>query len=158
MNPKARFSSRSSAACSEAHRRARGFTLLEMLVVMVIIGLLAGLVGPRIFGKVDSSKVKTAQTQIKMLESAIQIMRLDVGRIPAGDQALQWLTSPPTDDDMAKGLWKGPYIEGKIPVDPWNTPYAIKVPGTDGKAVSIISLGADGKPGGEGLDADIGEQ
>lgn len=158
MNPKASSSSRSSAARSGAHRRARGFTLLEMLVVMVIIGLLAGLVGPRIFGKVDSSKVKTAQTQIKMLESAIQIMRLDVGRIPPGDQALHWLTSPPTDDDTAKGLWNGPYIEGKIPVDPWNTPYAIKVPGNDGKAVSIISLGADGKPGGEGLDADIGEQ
>lgn len=128
-----------------------------MLVVMVIIGLLAGLVGPRIFGKVDSSKVKTAQTQIKMLESAIQIMRLDVGRIPPGDQALHWLTSPPTDDETAKSLWKGPYIEGKLPVDPWNTPYVIKVPGNDGKAVSIISLGADGKPGGEGLDADIGD-
>jgi general secretion pathway protein G len=158
MNPKARSSSPSSAARSRAQHRTRGFTLLEMLVVMVIIGLLAGLVGPRIFGKVDSSKVKTAQTQIKMLESAIQIMRLDVGRIPPGDQALQWLTSPPTDDETAKSLWKGPYVEGKIPVDPWNTPYAIKVPGNDGKAVSIISLGADGKPGGEGLDADIGEQ
>ncbi|MDM0033336.1 type II secretion system major pseudopilin GspG [Variovorax sp. J22P271] len=157
MNPQARSSSRSSAARSRTQHRARGFTLLEMLVVMVIIGLLAGLVGPRIFGKVDSSKVKTAQTQIKMLESAVQIMRLDVGRIPAGDQALQWLASPPTDDETAKSLWKGPYIEGKIPVDPWNTPYAIKVPGNDGKPVSIISLGADGKPGGEGLDADIGE-
>lgn len=135
---------------------ARGFTLLEMLVVMVIIGLLAGLVGPRVFGKVDSSKVKTAQTQSKMLESALQIMQLDVGRMPPADQAMQWLTAPPQDDDNARSLWKGPYIEGKVPLDPWNNPYVVKVPGYDGKAVSIISLGADGKPGGEGLDADIG--
>jgi general secretion pathway protein G len=142
---------------STRRRRARGFTLLEMLVVMVIIGLLAGLVGPRVFGKVDSSKVKTAQTQIKMLESAIQIMRLDVGRIPPGDQALQWLVRPPTDDETARSLWKGPYIDGQVPLDPWNNPYLVKVPGNDGKAVSVISLGADGKPGGEGLDADIGE-
>lgn len=136
--------------------RSRGFTLLEMLVVMVIIGLLAGLVGPRIFGKVDSSKVKTAQTQIKMLESAIQIMRLDTGRLPPGDEALHWLTSPPAGDDTARSLWNGPYIEGKVPLDPWNNAYLVKVPGHDGKAVSVISLGADGKPGGEGLDADIG--
>lgn len=149
---------RTSPLLSSASRHGtRGFTLLEMLVVMVIIGLLAGLVGPRIFGKVDSSKVKTAQTQIKMLESAIQIMRLDVGRIPSGEQALQWLTNPPADDENARTLWKGPYIEGKIPLDPWNNAYAIKVPGNDGKAVSVISLGADGKPGGEGMDADIGE-
>lgn len=136
--------------------RSAGFTLLEMLVVMVIIGLLAGLVGPRIFGKVDSSKVKTAQTQIKMLESAISIMRLDIGNVPDGDRALRWLTQPPTDDEAAKSLWKGPYIEGTVPLDPWNGVYVIKVPGNDGKAASVISYGSDGKPGGDGLAADIG--
>jgi len=134
----------------------RGFTLIEMLVVMVIIGLLAGLVGPRIFGKVDSSKVKAAQTQIKMLESSINIMRLDIGKVPDGDQALRWLIAPPTGDEMATAQWKGPYIEGQLPVDPWNTPYMIKVPGNSGKSFSVYSYGADGKPGGEGLNADIG--
>lgn len=140
------------------HRRqysAKGFTLLEMLVVMVIIGLLAGLVGPRIFGKVDTSKVQTAQTQIKMLESAVNIMRLDVGQIPPQDQGLQWLTTAPSDPSIAS-LWKGPYIEGTIPVDPWNNPYQYKVPGPNGKPFAVYSLGADGKPGGEGLNADIG--
>lgn len=133
----------------------KGFTLLEMLVVMVIIGLLAGLVGPRIFGKVDSSKVQTAQTQIKMLESSLSIMRLDVGQVPPQEEGLQWLINPPQDPSLAS-LWKGPYIEGAIPLDPWNNPYQYKVPGIDNKPYSVYSFGADGKPGGEGLNADIG--
>lgn len=132
----------------------RGFTLLEMLVVMVIIGLLAGLVGPRIFGKVDTSKVQTAQVQIKMLESSLQIMRLDVGTLPEGETALKWLTNKPEDSNI-QALWKGPYLEGQLPVDPWNNPYKITSPGPNGKAFSVISYGADGKPGGEGLNADI---
>jgi len=135
--------------------RVAGFTLLEMLVVMVIIGLLAGLVGPRIFGKVDSSKVQTAQTQIKMLESALNIMRLDVGQVPPPEQGLQWLLTPPLDPNL-QPLWKGPYIEGSIPVDPWSNPYQYKAPGIDNKPYSVYSFGADGKPGGEGLNADIG--
>lgn len=139
-------------------REPRGFTLLEMLVVMVIIGLLAGLVGPRIFGKVDSSKVKTAQTQIKMLESAIHIMRLDVGKLPEGDESFRWLTTRPEGDERIKGLWNGPYIEGKVPLDPWNSPYQLKVPGNSGRAFAVISLGADGQPGGEGINADIGNE
>lgn len=129
--------------------------MLEMLVVMVIIGLLAGLVGPRIFGKVDSSKVQTAQTQIKMLESALNIMRLDVGQVPPDDQGLQWLLNAPADPQLAP-LWKGPYIEGVLPVDPWNNPYQYKTPGAANKPYAVYSYGADGKPGGEGLNADIG--
>ncbi|MET3119120.1 general secretion pathway protein G [Undibacterium sp. GrIS 1.8] len=136
-------------------KRSAGFTLLEMLVVMVIIGLLAGLVGPRIFGKVDSSKVQTAQTQIKMLESALNIMRLDVGQVPPPEQGLQWLLTPPLDSNL-QPLWKGPYIEGAIPLDPWSNPYQYKVPGIDNKPYSVYSFGADGKEGGEGLNADIG--
>lgn len=136
-------------------KRATGFTLLEMLVVMVIIGLLAGLVGPRIFGKVDSSKVQTAQTQIKMLESALNIMRLDVGQVPPPEQGLQWLLAAPLDTSL-QSLWKGPYIEGAIPMDPWNNPYQYAVPGPDNKPYAVWSFGADGKPGGEGLNADIG--
>lgn len=131
-----------------------GFTLLEMLVVMVIIGLLAGLVGPRIFGKVDNSKVQTAQVQIKMIESGLQIMRLDIGEIPASETALKWLVSPPEDANIAP-LWKGPYMDSQLPVDPWNNAYKITVPGLNGKPFSVVSYGADGQPGGEGLNADI---
>jgi general secretion pathway protein G len=136
-------------------KRISGFTLLEMLVVMVIIGLLAGLVGPRIFGKVDSSKVQTAQTQIKMLESALNIMRLDVGQTPPPEQGLQWLLVAPLDPGL-QSLWKGPYIEGSIPMDPWSNPYQYMTPGVDNKPYSVYSFGADGKQGGEGLNADIG--
>jgi general secretion pathway protein G len=132
----------------------RGFTLLEMLVVMVIIGLLAGLVGPRIFGKVDTSKVQTAQVQIKMIESGLQIMRLDIGEIPPDETALRWLLSPPDNPNLAP-LWKGPYMDSQIPVDPWNNGYKIIVPGNNGKPFAVVSFGADGKPGGEGLNADI---
>lgn len=134
--------------------RHRGFTLLEMLVVMVIIGLLAGLVGPRIFGKVDSSKVQTAQVQIKMIESALQIMRLDIGTLPDGETALHWLVREP-EDPSVRAVWKGPYMDGQIPVDPWNNPYKIVTPGPEGKPFAVTSYGADGKPGGEGLNADI---
>jgi general secretion pathway protein G len=132
----------------------RGFTLLEMLVVMVIIGLLAGLIGPRIFGKVDSSKVQTTQVQIKMIESALMIMRLDVGSPPNAEAALRWLTVKP-DDNSVGSLWKGPYLDGAVPTDPWNNPYQIAVPGLDGKPFTVSSFGADGKPGGEGLNADV---
>ena len=139
---------------SNAPRHHRGFTLLEMLVVMVIIGLLAGLVGPRIFSKVDSSKVQTAQVQIKMIESALQIMRLDVGTLPDGEAALQWLVREP-EDPAVRATWKGPYLDGQIPVDPWNNPYKIVAPGPNGKPFAVISYGADGRTGGEGLNADI---
>lgn len=132
----------------------KAFTLLEMLVVMVIIGLLAGLVGPRIFGKVETSKVQTAQVQIKMLESALQIMRLDIGNLPSGDTALRWLVSMP-DDQKIQSQWRGPYLDGQLPLDPWNNPYSIVIPGKDGKTFSVISFGDDGQPGGEGLSLDI---
>ena len=135
--------------------RAAGFTLLEMLVVMVIIGLLAGLVGPRIFGKVDSSKVQTAQTQIKMLESAVGILKLDVGTHPPKASGLAWLTAPPAEEAL-RARWSGPYIEGKLPTDPWGHPYLYTEPGKNGKTFAVYSLGADGQPGGEGLNADIG--
>jgi general secretion pathway protein G len=141
-------------ASTPSRKHQRAFTLLEMLVVMVIIGLLAGLVGPRIFGKVDTSKVQTAQVQIKMLETAIGIMRLEVGNLPKGDQTLQWLTTEPVEP-AARQVWRGPYLEGKVPKDPWDNEYIVDVPGNEGKAFSVKSLGADGRPGGEGLNADV---
>ncbi len=132
----------------------RGFTLLEMLVVMVIIGLLAGLIGPRLFGKVDASKVQTAQTQIKMLRSAIGILHLDIGMIPPPEQGLKWLVEPPSDERL-RAQWKGPYLDGKLPADPWGNPFVYKVPGLNGQPFSIVSYGLDGKEGGEGLAADL---
>lgn len=139
---------------SNAGRRGRGFTLLEMLVVMVIIGLLASLIGPRIFGKVDSSKIQTAQTQAKMLKSAIAIMQLDIGGTPPADQGLRWLVERPTVEPQAS-QWKGPYLDGALPDDPWGHPYVLKVPGVGGQPYSVISYGPDGKEGGEGAGADI---
>lgn len=135
-------------------RVARGFTLLEMLVVMVIIGLLAGLVGPRLFGKVDTSKVQTARTQIKMLKSALGIMQLDVSNLPLTEDGLRYLVEAPKTEPQ-HSQWKGPYIDGGMPLDPWGNPYVLKVPGTDNQPFSIMSYGADGKAGGEGLAADV---
>lgn len=131
-----------------------GFTLLEMLVVMVIIGLLAGLVGPRLFGKVDSSKVETARTQIKMLKSALGIMQLDIGVMPPQEAGLKWLVEQPAAEP-ARARWKGPYVDGALPADPWGNPYVYLVPGPGGQPFGIRSNGADGREGGEGLNADI---
>ena len=140
--------------CRSATRQA-GFTLLEMLVVMVIIGLLAGLVGPRLFGKVDSSKVETAKTQIKMLKSALGIMQLDVGVMPPPEAGLKWLVEAPATEP-ARSRWKGPYVDGALPADPWGNPYLYKVPGAGGQPFGILSFGADGREGGEQMNADIG--
>jgi len=133
----------------------RGFTLLEMLVVLVIIGLLAGLVGPRLFSQVDESKLKTAKTQVKMLKGALETMRLDIGRFPTSQEGLSILNSQPTDQHI-KALWKGPYLDETIPVDPWNYAYQYSTPGVEGRPFALYSLGADGKRGGEGYNTDIG--
>lgn len=132
-----------------------GFTLLEMLVVLVIIGMLAGLVGPRMFGRVDESKIKTAKIQIKMLKGCLETMRLDINRFPTESEGLALLFHAPSDKTM-KALWKGPYVDEEIPADPWNKPYQYAVPGKDGQPFALYSLGSDGKIAGTGNDADIG--
>ncbi len=137
------------------HRVPSGFTLLEMLVVLVIIGLIAGLVGPRLFSKVDSSKVQTAGVQIKLLRGSIETLRMDIGIYSPADVGLAMLVTPPADP-VLRGRWKGPYLDEAVPLDPWGNAYLYQVPGEEGRPFSIISLGADGKPGGEGNDADIG--
>jgi len=134
--------------------RQAGFTLLEMLVVMVIIGLLAGLVGPRLFGKVDTSKVETARTQIKMLKGALGIMQLDMGVMPPPEAGLKWLVEAPAAEP-GRSRWKGPYVDGALPPDPWGNPYVYSVPGPAGQPFGILSYGADGREGGERLNADI---
>ena len=134
---------------------SRGFTLLEMLVVLVIIGLLAGLVGPKMFSKVDSSKVQTAQTQVKMLKGTLETMRLSIGRFPTTEEGLALLNDPPKDEKL-RAKWTGPYLDEALPNDPWGNPYQYSVPGSNGQPFALYSFGADGKKGGEGNDADIG--
>jgi general secretion pathway protein G len=147
--------SRSPSRPNRRVNQAAGFTLLEMLVVLVIIGLLAGLVGPRLFSKVDQSKVTTAQTQVKLLRGAIENIRLDVGRYPTAEEGLSLLSKAPADPALA-GRWRGPYLDDAVPLDPWGNAYQYSLPGANGQGFALYSLGSDGKRGGEGDAKDIG--
>jgi general secretion pathway protein G len=131
-------------------RLRRGFTLLELLVVMVIIGLLAAYVGPKYFSQVGKSEVKTARAQIVGFEKALQQYRLDVGTLPSTEQGLQALIAKPSNVNK----WDGPYLEKALPADPWGNAYIYVAPGEHGE-FDISSTGRDGRPGGDGLDADI---
>lgn len=131
-----------------------GFTLLELLVVMAILAIIATLVTPRLFGQLEKSQVTTAQTQVKMLRSALDTLRLDIGRFPTEQEGLSLLVEPP-DDSGLKAAWFGPYIDGSVPNDPWGNPYLYKPPSGPRGVPEVISHGADGAPGGEGLNADI---
>lgn len=126
-----------------------------MLVVLMIIGLLAGLVGPRLFSKVDQSKVTTAQTQVKLLRGAVESLHLDIGRYPTADEGLGLLSRAPADPALA-ARWRGPYLDDAVPMDPWAMPYQYSLPGADSHPFALYSLGADGKRGGEGDAKDIG--
>jgi len=127
-----------------------GFTLLELLVVMVILGLLAGYVGPKYFAQVGKSEVKTAKAQIEALEKSLDLYRLDIGRYPSSELGLSALVTRPLNEPK----WQGPYLKKGIPLDPWGKPYSYKFPGEHGE-YDILSLGKDGKPGGSDDDADI---
>lgn len=129
---------------------ARGFTLLELLVVMVIIGLLAGYVGPKFFGQIGKSEVKAAKAQIDALQKALDQYRLDVGRYPSTEQGLAVLNTKPADEPK----WAGPYLAKAVPKDPWGNDYQYRSPGEHGE-YDLLSLGKDGRPGGEGEDADL---
>lgn len=142
-----------AAAVRAALRIDAGFTLLEMLVVLVIIGLLAGLVGPQLLGRVDTSKVTAADTQIRMLKASIETMRLDIGRFPTQEEGLQMLMQPPQDERVAR-KWRGPYLSEAVPLDPWGNPYNYRP--VTGTTIALFSYGADGQAGGTGIDADIG--
>lgn len=136
---------------SDTFYPARGFTLLELLVVMVIVGLLAGFVGPRLFNQIGKSESKVARAQIEALGKALDQYRLDVGHYPDTAQGLAALNSAPGDSPR----WQGPYLAKAVPLDPWGRPYQYQMPGTHGE-YELFSLGRDGQPGGEGDNADIG--
>jgi len=131
-------------------KNERGFTLVELLIVMIILGLLAALVAPRMFGKVGKSKQKAAQSQIALFETAIDTYRLDIGKFPGTDQGLMALRVKPEGEEK----WDGPYLPKEIPLDPWGHPYEYRYPGEHGD-YDILSYGADGQPGGEEENADI---
>ena len=132
-------------------QKNQGFTLLELLVVMVIIGLLVGYVAPMYFKQVGKSEVKVARAQIESFGKALDQYRLDAGHYPTTEQGLQALVVKPADEPK----WDGPYLKKGVPPDPWGNAYTYKRPGTKGE-YDIVSLGKDGVPGGVGEDADIG--
>jgi len=139
-----------SPSCWVQHSSG-GFTLIELLVVMVIIGLLGALVAPRLFKNVAKSKITAAKAQIANFQTALGAYRLDVGTFPSTDEGLQALRVAP----LSAKNWEGPYLPKEIPLDPWGNPYIYKYPGEHGDEPDIISLGADGKEGGDGENGDI---
>lgn len=129
--------------------RTAGFTLVELLVVLAILALLAGIVGPKVLGQLGGAKAKTAAVQISDLEKTLELFKLDVGRYPTAEEGLEALVKKPA----AAAAWSGPYLKGGVPLDPWSHPYLYK-PGPGG-TLEILSLGADGAPGGDGENGDI---
>ena len=132
-------------------RRESGFTLIEMMVVMVIIGLLVALVGPNFIRQGEKAKLKAARAQIEMLGTALDTFRLDVGRYPTSQEGLAALRQRPFGIDR----WDGPYLKKDIPRDPWDHPYYYRSPGEGGRPYDLLSYGADGAPGGDGDNRDV---
>lgn len=130
--------------------RNAGFTLLELLVVLVILGLLAGYVAPKYFAQVGKSEVKTAKAQIDALEKALDQYRIDTRHYPTTEQGLAALNTKPADE----AHWDGPYLKKTVPNDPWGKPYQYRSPGEHGE-IDLFSYGRDGVPGGTGNDADL---
>ncbi|MCC6591401.1 MAG: type II secretion system major pseudopilin GspG [Bryobacterales bacterium] len=133
------------------NRRRAGITLIEMLVVVTIIALFAAIVGPRLLSRGDQARVVAARTQINAFMTAIGAYKLDTGMFPTTEMGLGALRNRPANVN----LWNGPYLPQDIPMDPWGRPYMYRYPGEHGDEPDIVSLGADGQPGGEGINADI---
>ena len=152
MHFSGRFSRSPRSSQPRAHALHRGFTLIELMVVLVIIGVLAALIVPNVIGRADDARVTAAKTDVNNVMQALKLYRLDNQRYPTAEQGLQALLARPTTGPAAPN-WK-PYVE-KLPNDPWGRPYQYLNPGIKGE-IDVLSLGADGQPGGEGNDADIG--
>ena len=131
--------------------KQRGFTLLELLVVMVIIGLLSAYVGPKVFGQIGKSETKIAKAQIEAIVKGLEQYRIDAGRYPSADHGLDALMVAPAGE----AKWAGPYMAKALPQDPWGRPYLYRVPGQHGD-FDVFSFGRDAQPGGQGDDADVG--
>lgn len=131
-------------------RRATGFTLIELMVVLLILGLLAALVAPRFMGRVGKAKQQTARAQIQLIATALDLFYLDVGRYPTQEEGLKILRQKPAHIPS----WRGPYLDKEVPQDPWGRDYIYKMPGDHGP-FDLLSLGSDGIPGGEGENQDI---
>jgi general secretion pathway protein G len=129
----------------------KGFTLLELLVVMVIIGLLASYVGPKFFSQIGKSEIKAVRAQLDAFGKALDTYRLDIGHYPSTEQGLQALIAAPADE----AKWAGPYLQKAVPGDPWGHAYLFVSPGSEGRDYEVSSLGKDGQPGGEGENADL---
>jgi len=149
MDKKMRNPNRSNSS-SKRTDSISGFTLIELLIVMVIIGLLAAFIVPKLIGRVGESKLTAAKAQIELLSTAIEVYKLDTGKYPSQDTGLQSLNSKPGDVQN----WKGPYMKkNKVPKDPWGTEYIYKFPGEHGD-YDLFSYGADGTEGGSGENTD----
>lgn len=143
---------RASIDGSPRHRQSAGFTLLELLVVILIIGLLTGIVAPRFMNQIARSEITTAKAQIDAFDKALQAFRIDIGRYPNAGEGLRVLVDAPASEPR----WRGPYLKDSIPLDPWGTAYVYRFPSTRGKDFDLTSLGRDRAAGGTGDDADIG--
>jgi len=138
-----------------SRQKSSGFTLIEIMIVMVIIAMMAALVGPRVMGALGSSKIKATRIQIETLSASVEAFHLDTGRFPTQQEGLQALVENPENAPI-KG-WRGPYLrKNKVPVDEWGNPFVYVIPSTHKMAFDIYSLGGDGRPGGNGDDADLG--
>ncbi len=134
-------------------RRARGFTLIEIMVVVVILGILGTLVAPMVLGRIDEARVTKAKNDLRLYESALDLYRMDNFKYPTTDQGLDALVHKPNDPNLKNYRADG-YVK-QLQKDPWGHDYVYVSPGTNGAAYDLMSLGADGQPGGTGLDADI---
>ncbi len=141
------------AAASRRERATGGWSLIELMVVLVIIGLLAGFVGPRLLSYLERGQAQAAEAQVQMLRGALLTYRLDIGRFPSTEQGLNALMVAPAD---VAAYWKGPYLGDAVPLDPWRNPYQYEYPADTLQGFALYSLGADGIKGGEGENADIG--
>lgn len=138
------------------HSNQKGFTLIEVLVVVVIMGMLIGLIGPNVLGQVDRARVTTAKTDIASLSQALDMYKLDNHFYPTTDQGIDALVTKPNVSPVPRNWNSGGYIKGsKIPLDPWDGEYVYFSPGEDGQPYELFSLGADGRVGGSDYDADI---